>query len=144
MVDTVRSGQDVHNAHPNDHTNRQQELGEEHETTPRPRGRRGSINQARPRPTHIPRTCSESYPDFKHKQSCALRIGVTAFQDRIHASTGIEHIDVGELLLTTCFLPYSQSKLSQQELSDLQKATHFDKKELQQWYKGTQPTRKQC
>ncbi|CZT14345.1 probable regulator of phosphatidylinositol-4-OH kinase protein [Ramularia collo-cygni] len=30
----------------------------------------------------------------------------------------------------------SQSKLSQQELLDLQKATHFDKKELQQWYKG--------
>jgi len=30
-----------------------------------------------------------------------------------------------------------QTKLSQQELSDLQKATHFDKKELQQWYKGT-------
>lgn len=30
-----------------------------------------------------------------------------------------------------------QSKLSQQELIDLQKATHFDKKELQQWYKGT-------
>lgn len=33
--------------------------------------------------------------------------------------------------------PHSQSKLTQQELSDLQKATHFDKKELQQWYKGT-------
>lgn len=32
---------------------------------------------------------------------------------------------------------FSQSKLTQQELSDLQKATHFDKKELQQWYKGT-------
>ncbi|KAF2271251.1 EF-hand [Westerdykella ornata] len=31
---------------------------------------------------------------------------------------------------------HSQSKLSQQELADLQKATHFDKKELQQWYKG--------
>ena len=31
---------------------------------------------------------------------------------------------------------YSQSKLTQQELSELQKATHFDKKELQQWYKG--------
>jgi len=30
----------------------------------------------------------------------------------------------------------SQSKLSQQELIDLQKSTHFDKKELQQWYKG--------
>jgi len=30
----------------------------------------------------------------------------------------------------------SQSKLSQQELAELQRATHFDKKELQQWYKG--------
>ncbi|KAL9053262.1 MAG: hypothetical protein Q9162_004870 [Coniocarpon cinnabarinum] len=30
----------------------------------------------------------------------------------------------------------SQSKLSQQELQDLQDATQFDKKELQQWYKG--------
>ncbi|KAF2862211.1 EF-hand [Piedraia hortae CBS 480.64] len=29
-----------------------------------------------------------------------------------------------------------QSKLSQQELVDLQKSTHFDKKELQHWYKG--------
>ena len=30
----------------------------------------------------------------------------------------------------------SQSKLSQQELNQLTKDTHFDKKELQQWYKG--------
>ena len=30
----------------------------------------------------------------------------------------------------------SQSKLSQDELNQLQKDTHFDKKELQQWYKG--------
>jgi hypothetical protein len=30
----------------------------------------------------------------------------------------------------------SQSKLSQQDLADLQKVTKFDKKELQQWYKG--------
>jgi Ca2+-binding EF-hand superfamily protein len=29
-----------------------------------------------------------------------------------------------------------QSKLSQQDLADLQKVTKFDKKELQQWYKG--------
>lgn len=29
-----------------------------------------------------------------------------------------------------------QSKLSQEQLSQLQKDTHFDKKELQQWYKG--------
>ena len=31
----------------------------------------------------------------------------------------------------------SQSKLSQEELNQLQKDTHFDKKELQQWYKGS-------
>lgn len=31
----------------------------------------------------------------------------------------------------------SQSKLSPTQLEDLQRATHFDKKELQQWYKGT-------
>lgn len=36
-------------------------------------------------------------------------------------------------LLTKLF---SQSKLSQEELNQLQKDTHFDKKELQQWYKG--------
>ncbi|EGY13720.1 uncharacterized protein VDAG_00402 [Verticillium dahliae VdLs.17] len=29
----------------------------------------------------------------------------------------------------------SLSKLSQEQLSELQKSTHFDKKELQQWYK---------
>ena len=30
----------------------------------------------------------------------------------------------------------SQSKLSDAQLKQLQKDTHFDKKELQQWYKG--------
>ena len=30
----------------------------------------------------------------------------------------------------------SKSKLSQDQLAQLQKDTHFDKKELQQWYKG--------
>lgn len=30
----------------------------------------------------------------------------------------------------------SQSKLSPTQLDELQRATHFDKKELQQWYKG--------
>jgi len=29
-----------------------------------------------------------------------------------------------------------QSKLSGEQLAELQKSTHFDKKELQQWYKG--------
>ncbi|EMR83721.1 putative neuronal calcium sensor 1 protein [Botrytis cinerea BcDW1] len=32
--------------------------------------------------------------------------------------------------------PISQSKLSAEQITELQKSTHFDKKELQQWYKG--------
>ena len=47
---------------------------------------------------------------------------------------GIGCLEVQNQQLTLRY--YSQSKLSQQELADLQKATHFDKKELQQWYKG--------
>jgi hypothetical protein len=39
----------------------------------------------------------------------------------------------GESLLTE---DSRQSKLSQEQLSELQRSTHFDKKELQQWYKG--------
>jgi hypothetical protein len=31
---------------------------------------------------------------------------------------------------------FRQSKLSAEQLQELQKSTHFDKKELQQWYKG--------
>lgn len=49
--------------------------------------------------------------------------------------SSVDHVvlEVDRLILQF----HSQSKLSQQELADLQKATHFDKKELQQWYKGT-------
>jgi len=45
---------------------------------------------------------------------------------------------VGRLLLYKPLLTWwrRQSKLSAAELEELQKATHFDKKELQQWYKG--------
>lgn len=32
-----------------------------------------------------------------------------------------------------------QSKLSPSQLEDLSRSTHFDKKELQQWYKGRLP-----
>jgi hypothetical protein len=31
----------------------------------------------------------------------------------------------------------SQSKLTQEQLTELQQATLFERKELQQWYKGT-------
>ncbi|CAG8411909.1 unnamed protein product [Penicillium salamii] len=40
------------------------------------------------------------------------------------------------LALSPLTHPVSQSKLSPTQLDELQRATHFDKKELQQWYKG--------
>jgi hypothetical protein len=95
----------------------------------------GAINHARPRPVRIPRVVSQSYPTFKGKQECALRIGIhEIFDQEISKSTGISHVEITSNGLT--IFRHSQSKLSQQELIDLQKATHFDKKELQQWYKG--------
>lgn len=106
------------------------------------RARRGSsitgpVNYARPRPFHIPRHASQSFPDFKAKQECALRLAIRHLERTITRHTGIAHLTMTNHTLT---LHPSQSKLSQQELSDLQKATHFDKKELQQWYKGDRPT----
>lgn len=66
-----------------------------------------------------------------------LRNGVKAFEDALSSSSPVEYITLQNEKLIVQY--HSQSKLSQQELADLQKATHFDKKELQQWYKGTEP-----
>ena len=98
----------------------------------------GITNYARPRPLHIPRHISESYLAFKGKQECALKIGVHELEREMTQSTGIERLELMQETLTIRL--HSQSKLSQQEISDLQKATHFDKKELQQWYKGIHPS----
>ena len=68
-----------------------------------------------------------------------MKIGVHGLREEVAKSTGVGKIDVLKGKLTVHFR--SQSKLSQQELSDLQKATHFDKKELQQWYKGELATK---
>lgn len=43
---------------------------------------------------------------------------------------------VQRLRLGSMLTSQSASKLSQEQLSQLQKDTHFDKKELQQWYRG--------
>jgi hypothetical protein len=95
----------------------------------------GAVNHARPRPSRIPRVASQSYPRFHSKQVAALKIGIANLEEEIETSTGIAFMELTETWLTV-HCEHSQSKLSQQELSDLQKATHFDKKELQQWYKG--------
>lgn len=99
----------------------------------------GAINYARPRPFRIPRPVSQSYPAFKDKQECALKIGIhQIFDTELERGIGVQYVEITRDKLTIHF--HSQSKLSQQELADLQKATHFDKKELQQWYKGKQAT----
>lgn len=103
-----------------------------------PAQRRTSIAStayARPRPYHIPRYVSHSYPAFKAKQECALKIGIRDLEHEMEKSTGVSYLEMIKDKLTV-HRRRSQSKLSQQELIDLQKATHFDKKELQQWYKG--------
>lgn len=94
----------------------------------------GSTNTARRRPKRIPRHTSMDYQDWKKQQMLALKAAVNhTEQESWNSDTGA-HLTIGPDELT---VHYSQSKLSQQELIDLQKATHFDKKELQQWYKGT-------
>lgn len=111
------------------------------EQEPQSRERRTSIatsHHARPRPYHIPRYVSQTYPQFKAKQECALKIGVKDFEREMAKSTGVSYLEMVKEKLTV-HRKSSQSKLSQQELVDLQKATHFDKKELQQWYKGELP-----
>lgn len=95
-------------------------------------------HHARPRPSHIPRYVSHTYPVFKAKQEMALKIGVKNFEKEMAKSTGVSYLEMLKDKLTVNRHD-SQSKLSQQELIDLQKATHFDKKELQQWYKGMVP-----
>ena len=94
----------------------------------------GSVNRARRRPSRVPRPDSSSYSTYKAKQEFALKIGVHGLQEEVAKATGLGKMEVLKEKLTVHLR--SQSKLSQQELSDLQKATHFDKKELQQWYKG--------
>lgn len=101
----------------------------------------GAVNYARPRPVHLPPTSSPDYHEFKKRDGHVFRVTRHELDREIRKMTGVACIWVDEHVLTVhhCF---SQSKLSQQELVDLQKATHFDKKELQQWYKGMPgPTR---
>ena len=123
----------VHDIYPDPEDSDHEPAPEEH------RGRRpsinGAINYARPRPIHLPPTTSPDYHEFKNKQGKIFQVTRHDLDREMRKMTGVACIRVGEDVLTVehCV---SQSKLSQQELVDLQKATHFDKKELQQWYKG--------
>jgi hypothetical protein len=75
------------------------------------------------------------YARYRTKRNMAFANGVKVFEAGLSSRSLMEHIVLKDEKLIVQY--HSQSKLSQQELADLQKATHFDKKELQQWYKGT-------
>jgi hypothetical protein len=82
----------------------------------------------------IPNHDEPGYTHYKAARDGALSNAVRALEKELGARCAVEYVRVeNEKLIVR---HYSQSKLSQQELADLQKATHFDKKELQQWYKG--------
>ncbi|KAL8855620.1 MAG: hypothetical protein Q9178_007769 [Gyalolechia marmorata] len=63
-------------------------------------------------------------------------VTVQLFEDSKAASRRISEQTLFSGVDSAADVPSSQSKLSQDELAQLMKSTHFDKKELQQWYKG--------
>jgi neuronal calcium sensor 1 len=83
---------------------------------------------------HIPLLDENGYDEYKTHRDTAFKMSIKQFELEMTLFCPINRLLLEHERLTV--QPRSQSKLSQQELADLQKATHFDKKELQQWYKG--------
>lgn len=92
------------------------------------------LNYARRHHVGIPCHGDPGYAQYKHTQRIAFGNAVRELEKELGTRSQVKHIVLQNQTLIVRH--YSQSKLSQQELADLQKATHFDKKELQQWYKG--------
>ena len=93
---------------------------------------------ARRHHSDVPRHDESGYAHYKEMQKVALANAMREFEKELGSRCNVEHLEIETHRLI--MRHYSQSKLSQQELADLQKATHFDKKELQQWYKGAHNT----
>lgn len=74
----------------------------------------------------------------RHRAHVALPLDDAVCGIAVPFVRGLSHM-MGRLFLYKPLLMLwrRQSKLSPAQLDELQKATHFDKKELQQWYKGT-------
>jgi hypothetical protein len=85
----------------------------------------------------VPQPDEPGYTHYKTARDGALATAVRQFEHELGDRCAVERLQLENEKLIVQY--YSQSKLSQQELADLQKATHFDKKELQQWYKGAHP-----
>ncbi|KAF2659504.1 EF-hand [Lophiostoma macrostomum CBS 122681] len=92
------------------------------------------LNFARQHHAAIPRHDQPGYAHYRSAKKVALSNGVKSLQESLSSHGPVQHLEIRNKQLIVQY--HSQSKLSQQELADLQKATHFDKKELQQWYKG--------
>jgi Ca2+-binding EF-hand superfamily protein len=82
----------------------------------------------------VPRHGEAGYTHYKAARDSALANAVRTLEKELGARCAVDCLQLESQTLIVRH--HSQSKLSQQELADLQKATHFDKKELQQWYKG--------
>jgi hypothetical protein len=101
------------------------------------------LNFARQHNTEdIPHHHEPGYARYRTNRNVAFSNSIKVFEEGLSSRSPVEHIVVENEMLTVQY--HSQSKLSQQELADLQKATHFDKKELQQWYKGTDRRTRPC
>jgi hypothetical protein len=88
-------------------------------------------------PWMAPKKDEHGYYEYLKKLRNTMLIAVTVKSKRLAQDLqGFYTTIVESDRLTVEFTLYSQSKLSQQDLAELQKATKFDKKELQQWYKG--------
>ncbi|KAH7390612.1 hypothetical protein BKA66DRAFT_413793 [Pyrenochaeta sp. MPI-SDFR-AT-0127] len=92
------------------------------------------LNFARRHNAHVPCRDEPGYAHYNALQSVAFANAVRELERELGSRSNLQHIVLENEKLIIQY--HSQSKLSQQELADLQKATHFDKKELQQWYKG--------
>jgi hypothetical protein len=93
------------------------------------------IKHCRKHKQHVPTPGEPGWQEYLTARSKALKIAVQRLgQVRSEQDGRVECADFHNSLLT--FQLNRQSKLSQQDLADLQAATKFDKKELQQWYKG--------
>jgi hypothetical protein len=100
-------------------------------------GRISITTPERHHPWMAPKKEEPGYYEYLKKLRDTMLIAVTVKSKRLaQALEGRYAIIVESDKLTVEFKLHSQSKLSQTDLAELQKATKFDKKELQPWYKG--------
>jgi hypothetical protein len=93
------------------------------------------IKHCRKRKQHVPTHGEPGWQEYLKARQRAMKIAIQTLARMSLGQNGlVESVEFTESVLT--FQLQRQSKLSQQDLADLQAATKFDKKELQQWYKG--------